>query len=149
MIRIILDWKHGLDSDGLMPRNESDWVGLILAVFHQTEYKPFFGFGRNDSEWFGNRFRNSSDSFGMNFNPIFSPGLLLNCQYPVKKLPNFIPICDEGLMRLAISGYIAANFAVQMRTIEDFFFFWLGGVSCKQLFFCEFFRERWENLSNR
>ena len=54
------------DSFGLMAQIESDWVELIFNPFSSNEM--FFGLVQNDSKWFKNGFRNSSDSPWLNSN---------------------------------------------------------------------------------
>ena len=54
MIRIDFNWNLISDSFRLLPRINSDWVGSIFTVFHQTSYKQFFGLARIQiSEWMG------------------------------------------------------------------------------------------------
>ena len=88
MIRITSDLKFGFNRSKLrlicigsdwfrfIQNFVSDWIELswiyFWPFFIKRDTKSFFWIG---SEWFGNRFRNSSDSFGMNFNPILSPGM--------------------------------------------------------------------------
>ena len=81
--RINLDWKSRIESDwfgwiliwiknlGLI-RIETDW---FLIELHQTRLKTFFGLTRMSLDWRGNRFRNESDWFGMNFNPKLYQGI--------------------------------------------------------------------------
>ena len=59
MVRIHSDWCLGLN------QIKSNW---FLAIFHQTRYKTFFRLIGNDSEWFGNRFRNGSEQFWFAWN---------------------------------------------------------------------------------
>ena len=56
-----------------MPRIESDQVGLIFGPFSSNEIQNAF---RISSETDSGMARNSSDSLGMNFNPILLQGLL-------------------------------------------------------------------------
>ena len=69
MIRI------GSDSFRLMSQIKSDW---FLTIFHKTRYKTFFGLVQNGSITDCGMARNSSDSLGMNFNPLLSPVSLFN-----------------------------------------------------------------------
>ena len=66
------DWSGFIPIQSLgLTRIETDW---FLTELHQTRLKTFFGLTRMSSNWRGNRFRNKSDWFGMNFNPKLLPG---------------------------------------------------------------------------
>ena len=56
---------------GFIRIDASDWVGLILECFLSNEVQNVFRIG---SETDSGVARNSSDSLGINFNPILSPG---------------------------------------------------------------------------
>ena len=67
------DWSGFNRIQGLgLTRIETDW---FLTKLHQTKMKTFFGLTRISSDWRGNRFRNKSDWFGINFNPKLLPGI--------------------------------------------------------------------------
>ena len=66
------DWFGFIRIQSLgVTRIETDW---FLTELHQMRLKTFFGLTRMSSDWRGNRFRNKSDWFGMNFNPNLLPG---------------------------------------------------------------------------
>ena len=67
------DWSGFTRIQSLgLTRIETDW--FLTGELHQTRLKTFFVLTPMSSDWRGNRFRNKSDWFGMNFNPKFSPG---------------------------------------------------------------------------
>ena len=78
-IRANLSWKSysticfQTNRKNILNRNELD---CFLTDFHRTRSKTFFGWVRNDSKWFRNRFRNSSDLYALNSFPKLSPGYL-------------------------------------------------------------------------
>ena len=67
------DWSGFIRIQSLgLTRIETDW---FLTELHQTRLKTFFRLTRMSSDWRGNRFRNNSVWFGMNFNPKLLPEL--------------------------------------------------------------------------
>ena len=67
------DWSGFIRIQSLgLTRIETD---SFLTELHQTRLKTFFVLTRMSTDWRGNRFRNKSDWFGINFNPKLLPGL--------------------------------------------------------------------------
>ena len=78
------DWSEFIRFQSLgLTRIEMDW---FLTELHQTRLKTFFGLTRMSSDWRGNRFRNKSDWFEMNFNPKLSPGRLYRHRFSAVSL---------------------------------------------------------------
>ena len=61
------DWSGFIRIQSLgLTRIETNW---FLTELHQMRFKTSSGLTRMSSDWRGNRFRDKSDWFGMNFNP--------------------------------------------------------------------------------
>ena len=74
--RIDSDWKLGfglvrIHSDSCLGLNRIKW-DRFFTIFHQTNYKTFFGLVTNDSHWLGYRYRNEPEYFWLAPNEFLS-----------------------------------------------------------------------------
>ena len=82
IIRIDLDWKHGLDSwFGFIRTEVSDWTGIsriesdwFLTNTYRTWFEKLFILNKNLWEWFENIVQNISNSLVLSFFPKALPG---------------------------------------------------------------------------
>ena len=97
------NWSGFIRNQSLgLTRIETNW---FLTELHQTRLKNFFGLTRMSSDWRGNKFRNKSDWFGMNFNPKLLPGSSILVYIPFHALnPSFASL-------LFVTSFFSSGFS--------------------------------------